>query len=128
PPGRIVSPVADHLYPEHVHIQLGPADAGRDRQPEAGQSPDMRRIRRRFHGIAPAVALSWPGKEVANGLPCDVSWSMIEPCPRCRCPFWNVTGFSTADVPRAWQDGDGTWYSGPARRTETRICQHCGHS
>ena len=53
---------------------------------------------------------------------------MSEPCPKCRCPYWTVTGFATADVPRAWKDADGVWWSGPASETQRRTCQNCGHS
>ena len=49
-------------------------------------------------------------------------------CPNCGCPFSSAYGEATADVPRAWQDTDGVWYKGPARRSMTEQCDNCGRT
>lgn len=49
-------------------------------------------------------------------------------CPNCGCPYTSGSAYVTADMPRAWQDADGTWYKGPARRDSTEICDGCGRA
>ena len=50
---------------------------------------------------------------------------IADKCPKCGCPHWSQSGFSTADGHTAWQDTDGAWYNGPAEQTSTRSCAHC---
>lgn len=49
-------------------------------------------------------------------------------CPKCKCPYWEISGTRTADNYSAWQDKNGTWYNGPAHETKIRRCSHCGFS
>ena len=53
---------------------------------------------------------------------------MNHDCPDCGCPFFSGSGYRTADVPRAWQDEDGTWYKGPAKEEWTQTCDGCGYT
>jgi hypothetical protein len=52
--------------------------------------------------------------------------SIADKCPKCECPIWNSSGYSTADGHSAWKDTDGRWYNGPAVSETTRACAHCG--
>lgn len=49
-------------------------------------------------------------------------------CPKCNCPFFNVSSYRTADMSQAWKDTDGTWYSGPYADNNKYTCQGCGYS